>query len=95
MEWTVVKPDGSEVLLNSADDVAALKTFRAVTPPPQNRNAGGMGVLLGPTNVCACSRSISLSPMIVAGVQKPPATSAGTSLARHAAAWDSILAVDP
>lgn len=34
MEWTVVKPDGSEVLLNSADDVAGLKTFRAVTPPP-------------------------------------------------------------
>jgi hypothetical protein len=33
MEWTVVKPDGSEVLLNSTEDVAALKTFRAVKPP--------------------------------------------------------------
>lgn len=33
MEWTVVKSDGSEVLLNSADDSAALKTYRAVNAP--------------------------------------------------------------
>jgi len=36
MEWTVVKPDGSEVLLNdTATDAVALKTFRAVTTAPQ------------------------------------------------------------
>jgi hypothetical protein len=44
----------------------------------------------------AVSRSISRSPKIVAGVQKPPGVAAlSTSSARHAAAWPSILPVEP
>jgi len=42
------------------------------------------------------SRWIRRSPKIVAGVQKPPGVAAlSTSSARHAAAWPSILPVEP
>ena len=42
------------------------------------------------------SRSISRSPKMVAGVQKPPGVLAlGVSSARQAPAWPSILPVDP
>src|SRR4026208_1021036 len=42
------------------------------------------------------SRSISRSPQMVAGVQKPPGVLAlGVSSARQAPAWPSILPVDP
>ncbi len=44
----------------------------------------------------AVSRWIRRSPKIVAGVQKPPGLAAlSTSSARHAAAWPSILPVEP
>ena len=42
------------------------------------------------------SRSMSRSPKMVAGVQKPPGVLAlGVSSARQAPAWPSILPVDP
>lgn len=35
MEWSVLKSDGTRVVLNDANDPAALKTYRALTTPPQ------------------------------------------------------------
>src|ERR1700722_4215151 len=44
----------------------------------------------------AVNRWIRRSPKIAAGVQKPPGVAAlSTSSARHAAAWPSILPVEP
>ena len=65
-----------------------------VDPPPEPRGQSSLTSKVRPA--WATSRSISLSPNMVAGVQKPPLRpEPSNSCARHAPACPSIFAVEP
>lgn len=76
--------------------IAMFRRAFGVTPTRYFEEASDSGTRSKVSPEWAVSRWIRRSPKIVAGVQKPPGVAAlKTSSARQAAAWPSILPVDP